>query len=354
MTTQRKSPKTETSECNESSLEQVLLSKVAKLSDLSDISEQQLDDAYSAINPTKALDKAGATAFMGIAQFREVEQELENIEDEWAQKAQHSARQHASKCALVTKLGVERATLYPEFEKMFKAQLESAGDRRDTMLFAIWDSDINGISEETIRGKAFKLFMMQDLSFLNLSDEGAFRWSYFANQREQIRKLHEPYQREALRPKFEEAYQQSEEDTELPTWKRLAIERFESSGFTELKEYAFELFFQEFEDTIQSMEVPLPEIPALYETEDIPLDEKIIYVHFFIRDTHWFVAEHDPEKGLFFGYAILNGELQMAEWGYSSLDEMLGTDIHGLKVERDLSWEAKKFGEIDLDAMGKF
>ena len=41
----------------------------------------------------------------------------------------------------------------------------------------------------------------------------------------------------------------------------------------------------------------------------------------------------------------------MAEWGYSRLDEMLSTDIHGLKVERDLSWEAKQFGAIDLDAL---
>ena len=184
MTTQNKGPKAEATEHNESSLEQILLSKVAELSDLSDTSQQHLDNAYSAIDPIKTLDKAGATAFMGIAQFRKVEQELKNIEAEWAQKAIHSAMQHASKCALVTKFGVERATLYPEFEKMFKDQLESAGDHRDTVLFAILDSDINGVSEETVRGKAFKLFTMQDLSFLGLSDEDAFRWSYLANQRE--------------------------------------------------------------------------------------------------------------------------------------------------------------------------
>ena len=60
----------------------------------------------------------------------------------------------------------------------------------------------------------------------------------------------------------------------------------------------------------------LAKIPRLYETEGVPLKEKQIYLHFFIGACDWYVAEYDEEENLFWGYAILNGDLEMAEWGY--------------------------------------
>jgi len=35
----------------------------------------------------------------------------------------------------------------------------------------------------------------------------------------------------------------------------------------------------------------LSKIPRLYETEHIPAEEKLIYLHFFIGDCDWFIAE---------------------------------------------------------------
>jgi hypothetical protein len=64
----------------------------------------------------------------------------------------------------------------------------------------------------------------------------------------------------------------------------------------------------------------LARIPRLYETEDIPLREKFIYLHFFIGNCDWFIAEYKDD--IFFGYAILNGDHEMAEWGYISFDEL--------------------------------
>lgn len=58
----------------------------------------------------------------------------------------------------------------------------------------------------------------------------------------------------------------------------------------------------------------LAKIPRLYETEGIPLKDKLIYHHFFIGGCDWYVAEYDGED-LFWGYVILNGDLEMAEWG---------------------------------------
>lgn len=65
----------------------------------------------------------------------------------------------------------------------------------------------------------------------------------------------------------------------------------------------------------------LEKIPKLYETENIPVENKTIYLHFFIGDCHWYIAEFDGED-IFFGYAILNGDIQNAEWGYISFSEL--------------------------------
>jgi hypothetical protein len=56
-----------------------------------------------------------------------------------------------------------------------------------------------------------------------------------------------------------------------------------------------------------------------YETENIPLKDKAIYLHFFIGDCDWFISEYDGGD-LFFGYATL-GEDMFGEWGYISFTE---------------------------------
>ena len=91
----------------------------------------------------------------------------------------------------------------------------------------------------------------------------------------------------------------------------------------------------------------LAKIPRLYETEGIPAQDRMIHLHFFIGNTHWYIAEYSPENRLFFGYTILNGDLQCAEWGYISFDELLALRVGPLEVDRDLLWEPKRFAEIE-------
>ena len=55
----------------------------------------------------------------------------------------------------------------------------------------------------------------------------------------------------------------------------------------------------------------LNRIPKLYTTEGIPLQDKLIHLHFFIADCDWYVAEH--EDGMFWGFVILNGDTVNAE-----------------------------------------
>lgn len=65
----------------------------------------------------------------------------------------------------------------------------------------------------------------------------------------------------------------------------------------------------------------LATLPKLYATENIPTEDKIVHLHFFIGGSDWYAVEFDGED-TFFGYAILNNDFHNAEWGYFSLKEL--------------------------------
>jgi hypothetical protein len=93
------------------------------------------------------------------------------------------------------------------------------------------------------------------------------------------------------------------------------------------------------------------DVPALYSTEDVPLKDKIIHLHYFIGGSDWYVSEFDKATGLAFGFAVLNFQSQDSEWGYSNLYDLERLELsQGDEriVNRDLRWEPKKFSEITL------
>ena len=106
-------------------------------------------------------------------------------------------------------------------------------------------------------------------------------------------------------------------------------------------------------------EVELNKIPRLYETEDVPAKDKIVHIHFFLASSDWFIVEFDG-KDTFFGFAVLNGWKDLAEWGYISYKELkelkvrqpIGIDgqrmLIPLEVERDLNWISRKSFNVSL------
>jgi len=93
----------------------------------------------------------------------------------------------------------------------------------------------------------------------------------------------------------------------------------------------------------------LAKIPKLYETEHDPLKDKLIYLHFFIGGCDWYIAEFD-EDDIFFGFAILNNDLQNAEWGYVSFRELREITIQEwLEIDCELEeiWQIRKASEIE-------
>ena len=92
----------------------------------------------------------------------------------------------------------------------------------------------------------------------------------------------------------------------------------------------------------------LERIPKLYETEHIALKEKHIHLHFFIGGCDWYIAEYDG-KDLFWGFAILNNDLQMAEWGYTSFGELKAIKVQAwpeVDCELEEFWQIRKACQI--------
>jgi hypothetical protein len=93
----------------------------------------------------------------------------------------------------------------------------------------------------------------------------------------------------------------------------------------------------------------LAKIPKLYETEEIPLQDKLIYLHLFIGGCDWYIAEYD-RKDLFWGFAILNNDFEMAEWGYISFSELKFIKLSGcqeIDCELEEYFPVQKASEIE-------
>ena len=79
----------------------------------------------------------------------------------------------------------------------------------------------------------------------------------------------------------------------------------------------------------------LQQIPKLYVTENTELKDKLIYLHFFIGGSDWYVAEYNGDD-IFWGYAILNSDFLNAEWGYISFSELKDISINGIEIDCEL------------------
>src|ERR1035441_7366244 len=103
----------------------------------------------------------------------------------------------------------------------------------------------------------------------------------------------------------------------------------------------------------------LAKIPALYATEEIPFEDKVIHLHYFSAGTDYYIAELSFEPGedgqsgrwLGFGYARLANQPEGAEWGLidiTALEAVKARSRQGLPVlvERDKWFEAQAFSAI--------
>lgn len=97
----------------------------------------------------------------------------------------------------------------------------------------------------------------------------------------------------------------------------------------------------------------LKKLPKLYETENVPVEEKKVICKFFnpVGQGRWYCLEYSPEDKLFFGYVNL-GDSEMAEFGYFSLTEIEEVRLQwSMKIERDLYWDSETTMQQVLDGV---
>ena len=83
------------------------------------------------------------------------------------------------------------------------------------------------------------------------------------------------------------------------------------------------------------------QIPELYETEDTPVEDKLICAHYFTGAADWYICELDRETGEMFGRCDLG--LGFPEWGYVRIQDLaMLQNRFGLPVERDLYFKKPK------------
>jgi hypothetical protein len=88
-------------------------------------------------------------------------------------------------------------------------------------------------------------------------------------------------------------------------------------------------------------------LPNLYDTEDITTENKLIHCHLVFGNCHWFATEFDKNDTCF-GFVILNGDFQNAEWGYFSLQELQEVSLGAFQVQIDTNWKVQPAKDIEL------
>ena len=82
----------------------------------------------------------------------------------------------------------------------------------------------------------------------------------------------------------------------------------------------------------------LHKLPRLYETENIPPEDKIVHLHFQVDASHWWVIEWDGHD-TFFGFVQLYGSNQYAKFGYFTLSELMEVKVSGcIEIVNDPFW----------------
>ncbi|PJD95892.1 MAG: hypothetical protein CK426_09125, partial [Legionella sp.] len=90
-----------------------------------------------------------------------------------------------------------------------------------------------------------------------------------------------------------------------------------------------------FVEKFKAIDSLISEMPVTYQ-QDGKGKDSVAHLHYFVGGCDWYITEKDMEGGVTqaYGYAVLNGDLEMAEFGYINISELLE-----LGVELDLYFE---------------
>ena len=89
----------------------------------------------------------------------------------------------------------------------------------------------------------------------------------------------------------------------------------------------------------------LEKIPVYGTYAETPTLEITVHMKFFFAGSTWWIYEWDRED-VFFGFAILNGDMICAEFGTVAFSELCEFSLNGFEIDRDTSWVPTKIKDI--------
>ncbi len=76
------------------------------------------------------------------------------------------------------------------------------------------------------------------------------------------------------------------------------------------------------------------------------MKQKLIHLHFFIGGTDFFICEYNGTE-TFWGFVILNGDYEMAEFGYINFDELKSIRVNGWQeIDCDQHWRTRPANQV--------
>ena len=105
----------------------------------------------------------------------------------------------------------------------------------------------------------------------------------------------------------------------------------------------------EHEEVLHRLENIFKTMPVTYSQDGLG-NQAIVFLHYFHGGSDWYITEKDSEdeQHQAFGYTILNGDEENAEWGYISIEELKDTKPSMVIKSIDRSFRTKTTIELDF------
>jgi hypothetical protein len=187
-----------------------------------------------------------------------------------------------------------------------------------------------------------KSLLSQLNKYNSVGNFAVYRPSVFNDVKEKIftnkKNLITPEQVAIVQPEWDKMQEFLNEGKEKEVDKLKVIKPFFGKGQYEVVKGHLDSY----KEVIGDLYSTITTMPKTYETDDIRKNDKIAYLHYFTSSSDWYIVEKDIETEQFqaFGLAVLNGDLEYAELGYISIEELKKY------AELDFYFDPKKISEI--------